>query len=937
MNGFLRTVVAGKWPSEKARFGRRTSIRTRLVLLVTVSIALSLMVGTAISLVQETTRYLEAKREALLATALVFARVTADPLATGDDAGVMRAIAGMRDLAKVDYVAVEDGRGRLVAEIGVTARLVGDASFGGEADGGSLWSLLSSRSVELSAPIGHESAGPVGRLTVVADASDLAVRLAGSLALTVAGSAASLVLGLAAAFRMQRAISGPVRDLARTMGTVRDQHDYTIVAKAASNDEVGDLVASFNAMLEEIRTRDGRLARHRETLEQEVSDRTREMRSAKLSAEAANAAKSEFLAMMSHEIRTPMNGLLVMAELLAAAELPDRQRRYAEVILRSGQSLLAIINDILDLSKVEAGKMELEEIAVDPAELADTVLNLFWERAQAKGLDLAAQVAPDIPGTILGDPVRLNQVVGNLVNNAIKFTESGHVLVSLDRDPLDPQRIRFTVSDTGIGIPASKIDALFDAFSQVDRSTSRRYGGTGLGLAICKRLVEEMGGAIRVTSSEGRGSSFAFSLPMRGAVAGRDLPRVEAGQRLLAIVAIDGDATSRVAADRLAQAGWRVERRSPAELAEGLPAADLLIVEGRALAALGGIERRGGPVVVALTMMGDGSERTLQALGSADAILVRPLSPREFEQVVSRVSAGLAPATRSSAPAQPAGGRRFAGARVLVADDSAVNREVAVEALARLGVHAAVANDGREAVAAVEARAFDLVFMDGSMPELDGFEATLRLRAREERLGLPRLPIVALTAHVVGSASERWREAGMDGVLHKPFTLAALEECLRRWLPASSVETDAAAPGPAAPVPVAASESGPPVLDHAVIGQMTELAAADGGAFLERVVGLYRSHAPAALDRLAEATGQSEAGLALQAEAAHALKSMSQNVGAARVAACAARMEHSARVEGRALTSADIEEARAAMAETVAALAALVDQAALEASSAKVA
>jgi len=268
-------------------------------------------------------------------------------------------------------------------------------------------------------------------------------------------------------------------------------------------------------MLAQISVRDTALSRHRETLEQTVAERTRELRMARDSAEAANKAKSDFLATMSHEIRTPMNGVMVMAELLAAAELPPRQQRYAEVIVRSGQSLLTIINDILDLSKIEAGKLDLEQVAVSPCGVIDDVMSLFWERASSKGLDLAAFVTPDVPHLIIGDPVRLNQVLSNLVNNALKFTENGHVAVhvrAVGRNG-DSVALEFSVIDTGIGIPADKIGKLFEAFSQADQSTTRKFGGTGLGLAICRKLIEDHGGSIDLRSEENRGTTVLLSFP----------------------------------------------------------------------------------------------------------------------------------------------------------------------------------------------------------------------------------------------------------------------------------------------------------------------------------------------------------------------------------------------------------------------------------------
>ncbi|WP_460448983.1 hybrid sensor histidine kinase/response regulator [Alsobacter sp. SYSU BS001988] len=894
--------------------------------LVLAAVSLTVLASTLVAVAHTADEFARSRRTILVNAARVFAAAVAKGVESENEAQIYDALVGMRAFdgseggGSISFIGVEALNGRMLADLGQTARLVRDSSLGGQSDA-SLWAMLRSRTIQVVEPVRFPGREPIGRLILVMPADGLMAALMRTVAISLAGGVAAIGLGLAAALRMQRSITQPVLSLAATMARVRDQHDFHSVARQEANDEVGQLVGSFNAMMHEIRERDVKLADHRAHLEQQVLERTHDLSVAKNAAETANAAKSDFLATMSHEIRTPMNGVLVMAELLSAGDLPARQRRYAEVIARSGKSLLAIINDILDLSKVEAGKMEVEQIPVDPAEAADTVLSLFWERAQNKGLDLAAHVAPDTPATLLGDPVRLNQVIGNLVNNAIKFTERGHVLLSIGLDPHDPSRLRFAVSDTGIGIPADKIDKLFSAFSQVDQSTTRKFGGTGLGLAISKRLVEAMGGSFRVTSEAGRGSTFAFSIPVRDAGAARALPRAPAldGKRPLAIVAVRGDATARVAADHLAACGYGVERRDPAELAGpdgALPACDVLFAEGSVLAAASRQSRAGARRVVALTTMGDGAERQLETGGVADALLVRPLAAAELDELGRRLALGqslraLGGERRGRTDSVP----RFQGRRVLVADDSPVNREVAVEALARLGVQAEVAVDGRGAVEIARRGGVDLILMDGSMPEMDGFEASRRIRALEAQEGRARLPIIALTAHVVGSAADAWTTAGMDGILHKPFTIAALAESLAPWL---AGQEGAAAPAPA---PLAQDEADPAgeaeLLDPATFGELEGMASSDGGAFLARIVGLYVDHAPKAL---AELEASLDADPEDQAKAAHALKSMSFNIGAVRVAALAGACEKRVRVDGGRVDAAAVAELREQLDATLAAL-----------------
>jgi signal transduction histidine kinase len=487
-------------------------IRVRLMLLAMVAALVAALLSTAFSIGREVETYAQAKRVEIEAVAAVFASLSAEAARDRDPQAAYRVLRAMARLPDILHVQMLDAGGRLIADQGFVARHDRDIASDGTQSEQSALEILLRGSVKVGAPIVLGGV-PVGRFELVADTSKLRQRVADSVQDAALATLLALLLGLGAAHFVQKGLSRRITALAAAMGRIGRTHDYTANLKDSTPDEIGVLIDGFNTMMGDIRARDAALQRHRDHLEQEVANRTSDLAAARDAADEANAAKSRFLATMSHEIRTPMNGMLVMAELLAGTSLDQRQRRFADVIVTSGNSLLAIINDILDVSKIEAGKIELEAIPLDLAQTLDNVTQLFAAKAQAKGLDLASMVDPAL-GEVIGDPVRLGQVVSNLVNNALKFTESGHVLVSAAPDATRPGHILFTVADTGIGIPADKLGSIFESFSQADETTTRRYGGTGLGLAICQRLVHLMGGEIAAHSESGAGTEFAVELPL---------------------------------------------------------------------------------------------------------------------------------------------------------------------------------------------------------------------------------------------------------------------------------------------------------------------------------------------------------------------------------------------------------------------------------------
>jgi signal transduction histidine kinase/CheY-like chemotaxis protein/HPt (histidine-containing phosphotransfer) domain-containing protein len=859
------------------------SIRTKLALLIVLSVGAAALSSFGLGTYRELVRFAEAKRAEWSATADVLAASVAEPLSRGDRATAQQVLNSIGRMPTIRFAEIRNPAGAPFAQAGTGVALVSADTVPG---GVGFWDMLTRGAFFLSADI-VKGGRQVGRLGLLVDTAELWQRVAQALTAASLSAGLAVVIGLVIAGRLQRAITRPLAALTSTMSRVRASNDFSERAERSSDDETGQLVDAFNDMLDQIGRRDAALEAHRAGLERTVEERTRDLAEARDVAEAANRAKSDFLATMSHEIRTPMNGVLVMAELLAGAGLPPRQQRYAETIARSGQTLIAIINDILDLSKIEAGKLTLEQGRAPLATLVEDVLSLFWERAAAKSLDLAARLGPDVPAAIEADPVRLGQILANLVNNALKFTESGHVMLSVSLQAAagpDRAELRFAVSDTGIGIPADKLGGIFEAFTQADQSTTRRYGGTGLGLSISRRLVDAMGGRMEVESNEGHGSVFSFTLPARILEPAPSQAVATSGRRAAVLVA--GDATRQVLREALADSGYALvdgEGGRP----DAIFAEPDWIAANEAVLAVPGVR----PPVICVAGFGDPRVDRLQAAGLADAVLVQPVSSPRLREVLRALAAGtlaaLDHAGRNVQPDMPSLPRL----RLLVADDSPVNREVVSEALARLGAETVLVEDGLQAVEAFRAGRFDAVLMDCSMPHLDGFGATRAIRAFEAETGASRTPVVALTAHVAGGGADNWREAGMDAYLSKPFTMRSLADCLKRLQPTAAQAVPAPLPAAAdAPAPPSEEREGP--LDPAVLDSLKAIA---GGspAMLERIFGLFRAHAPARFAGLTEACAAGD--LERIASEAHALKSPSLNIGALRLGRLCGELETEAR------------------------------------------